>query len=531
MSSSRRLHRWSLLFLAGDSLRALLLPLLALAFTAQQSAWDPWVQWLGLPDAVRQSPWDLWLVLFALPVAAVSVWRYFTTFYELGDDELVVRTGLLFRNVRHVRYVRIHNLESVQGPLHRMLRVVDLRIETAGAAEQEARLRVLSAVDADEVRRRVLEGKRRAVGESAATPVADAESGAAGTGDGRPETAAPTASRVLVRVGLLDLVVLGLTQNRGGVVLGAALGALWEANFFGETLFRPTDLLQAYLAGLWQEGRLFNDPTPVALALLAGVALGVMALIRLLSVGWAIVQLYGFTLERDGVELRTTRGLFTRVRATIPLARVQVVTVRQPALMRLLGRVEVRVQTAGGDKHATAGREWLAPSLPTALVDALIAEIHPDVVLSTLAWQPAAPRAAWRLRRESLRWLAVALAALAVLPALRLAALLAVVPAAVLLWHAGGHRARALGYALLPGHFAVRGGWWCRQSSLARYAKVQAVTGETSPFDRRWGMATVAADTAGGGGHRLAMPLLDAGQAGLVLAQVRARVAASGFRW
>lgn len=510
MSSSRRLHRWSLLFLVGDSLRGLLLPLAAVFFTA------------------RQSQWDLWLAGLSLPVAVYSVWRYFTTFYELGDEELVVRTGLLFRNVRHIRYARVHNLESVQGPLHRLLRVVDLRIETAGAAEQEARLRVLSLDAAEQVRRRVLEGKRRAAGanepsgSNEALPIVGAGSAPATEGVG---------ARVLVRVGLRDLVVLGLTQNRGGIVLGAALGALWEANLFDDSFGRPTDMLQAYLSGLWSEGRLLNDPAPAALALLAGVAVCVLAAIRLLSVGWTVVQLYGFKLVREGDELRTTRGLLTRVHATIPLARVQMLTVRQPALMRLLGRVEVRVQTAGGDKHATAGREWLAPSLPTALVDALIAEIHPDVVLSALAWQPAAPRAAWRLRRESLRWLAVALAALAVLPAVRLAALLAVVPATVLIWYAGGHRARALGYALLPGYFAVRGGWWCRQSSLARYAKLQVVTGETSPFDRRWGMATVAADTAGGGGHRLAMPLLDGGQAGLVLAQVRARVAAAGFRW
>lgn len=506
MSSSRRLHRWSLLFLAGDSLRGLLLPLLAVFFTA------------------RQSQWDLWFAWFSLPVAVFSIWRYFTTYYELGEDELVVRTGLLFRNVRHIRYARVHNLESVQGPLHRLLRVVDLRLETAGAAEQEARLRVLSADAADEVRRRVLEGKRRAVGAGAPE--------AAGAPAPVPDpAAAPAAARELVRVRLRDLVLLGLTQNRGGVVLGAGFGALLQADLFDSGFGRPTDMLQAYLSRLVDEGRLLAEPAPATLALLAVGVACVLAAVRLLSVGWTVVQLYGFTLVREGDELRTSRGLFTRVHATIPLARVQLVTVRQPALMRLLDRVEVRVQTAGGDKYASAGREWLAPSLPTALVDGLVAEIHPEVVFSTLAWRPAAPRAAWRLRRESLRWLAVALAVLAVFPALRLTALVAVPPAVALLWYAGGRRARALGYALLPGHIAVRGGWWCRQASLARYAKVQAVNGVTSPFDRRWGMATVAADTAGGGGHRLAMPLLDAGQAGLVLAQVRARVAAAGYRW
>lgn len=506
MSSSRRLHHWSLVFLAGDSLRGLLLPLLAVVFTA------------------RQSQWDLWFAWFSLPVAVFSVWRYFTTFYELGEDELVVRTGLLFRNVRHIRYARIHNLESVQGPLHRLLRVVDLRIETAGAAEQEARLRVLSAAAAGDVRRRVLEGKRRTAGAPEAAAAGEATAVGA-TAD------APAAARELVRVGLCDLVVLGLTQNRGGVLLGAGLGALWEASIFDDGLGRPTDVFQTYLAGLWEDGRLLNDPTPAAMALLAGGAVCVLAAIRLLSVGWTVAQLYGFTLVHEGEELRTSRGMFTRVHATIPLARVQMVTVRQPALMRLMDRVEVRVQTAGGDKQASAGREWLAPSLSTGLVDALVAEIHPEVGFSALAWQCPSPRAAWRLRRSSLRWLALALVALAVFPAWRLAALLAVPPAVGLLWYVGGRRAGALGHALLPGHVAVRDGWWCRQSSLARYAKIQVVSGGATPFDRRWGMATVAADTAGGGAHRLVIPLLDADQAHAVLARLRAQVAAARFRW
>ncbi len=519
MSSSRRLHRWSLVFLVGDSLRSLLLPLLAFLFTARQSQWDLWIAW------------------FSLPVAAYSVWRYFTTFYELGDDELVVRTGLLFRNERHIRYARVHNLESVQGSLHRLLGVADLRIETAGAAEQEARLRVLSLEAAAHVRQRVLEGKRKAAAAGAATaqgPAARADS-AGGTTDAAATDATATdggaAPRVLVRVGLRDLVVLGLTQNRGGVVLGAALGALWEANLFDDGFGRPTDLVQAWLSGLWSEGRLLNDPTPAALALLVVGAACLLAAIRLLSVGWTLVQLYNFTLVREGDELRTTRGLFTRVNATIPLARVQLVTVRQPVLMRMLGRVEVRVQTAGGDKQATSGREWLAPSLPAGQVDALVAEVHPEVALSTIDWLPAAPRAAWRLRRASLRWLAAGFVLLAIVPALRPVALAAVLPLAALCWFAGGRRARSLGCALLPAHVAVRGGWWCRQTSLARYAKVQTVTRDASPFDRRWAMATVAADTAGGGAHRLSMPLLDGAQAATLLAELRGRVAAAAFRW
>ena len=39
--------------------------------------------------------------------------------YAFADEELVVRSGLLFRNERHIRYSRIQNIETVQNPLHR----------------------------------------------------------------------------------------------------------------------------------------------------------------------------------------------------------------------------------------------------------------------------------------------------------------------------------------------------------------------------------------------------------------------------
>jgi putative membrane protein len=507
MSSSRRLHRWSLLFMAGDALRGLIFPLAALVFTA------------------RQSPWEFWIAWFSLPVAGFSVWRYFTTWYELADDELIVRTGLLFRNVRHVRYARVHNIETVQGPLHRLLGVTDVRVETAGASEQEARLRVLALADADEVRRRVVEGKRlTGLGAAAGPGTVQGEASAPGT------VAAP-AARELVRLRLRDLLVFGLTQNRGGIVLGAALGALWEANLFDSSLGKPTDMVQAYLSRLLDDGRLFAGPDPALLALLAGGAAAVLVVIRLLSVGWAVVQLHGFTLTRVGDELRTTRGLFTRVHGTIPLGRVQLVTVRQAALMRLFDRVEVRVQTAGGDKDASPGREWLAPSLPSALVDGLMAEVYPGITLSQLEWRAASPQAAWRLRRDLLRRLGAVLALLAVFPALRVTALIIAAPAAALLWYVGGRQALSLGHVLLAEHIGARGGWWCRQTSLARYARIQVVSRGASPFDRRWKMATVAADTAGGGGHRLAIPLLSVEEAYSVYADVRERTAATGFRW
>ena len=83
--------------------------------------------------------------------------------------------------------------------------------------------------------------------------------------------------------------------------------------------------------------------------------------------------------------------------ATIPLRRVQTMTIREAPLQRLVERMSVRVETAGG--HAAPGqaakqpREWLAPIIRRDAVPALVREVLPGVELDALEWQPLHPRA------------------------------------------------------------------------------------------------------------------------------------------
>jgi len=86
-------------------------------------------------------------VIIGLIVAAAALLqalRYFLTWYRLDDTELVVSRGVIVRNERHIPYARIQNLDLVRGPLHRLLGVAEVRVQTASGAEPEATLRVLS---------------------------------------------------------------------------------------------------------------------------------------------------------------------------------------------------------------------------------------------------------------------------------------------------------------------------------------------------------------------------------------------------
>ena len=512
MASSRRLHPVSVLFIVLGSLRNFLLPGAVLLFSA------------------RSSTWELWALWFSIPATGYALFRYFVTRYAFDDEELVVHTGLLFRNVRHIRYSRIQNIETVQNILHRALRVAEVRVETGGGNEQEARLQVLSLDAVDEVRRRVFEGKQRVAPEGA---TGGAETGTLWAPDPRGgEATGPVATslqdeRVLVRLSLRDLVVFGLVQNRGGLVIAAVLGVLWEADVWD---WKAADsggvrrLVEHAIDMGW-----FRSWDVAVFVTLIGVFLAFVIAVRILSVGWAIFRLYDFTLIRTGDELRTSCGLLTKVRAVIPMRRIQLISMRQAPLQRAFRRVELRVQTAGGDKNASASREWLAPMLRREDVDALMAEVMPGGGFDTLDWKPVDPRAGWREAWTSIRVIAVVvLVTVWFAPPITI---VAAVPLAILALIAGRKRGRSFGYAFAHDRVAARGGWLWHTTSMARYAKVQAIAMEETPFDRRWKMARVFADTAGGGSHRVSIPYLPVEQARLIFAELTDRVDDTAFRW
>ena len=83
-------------------------------------------------------------LLFFVPTFIIALIRYFTIRYRISDGELVVQEGLIFQRVRTVPVERIQNIDMVQGILHRMLNLAEVRVETASGTKPEAVLKVLS---------------------------------------------------------------------------------------------------------------------------------------------------------------------------------------------------------------------------------------------------------------------------------------------------------------------------------------------------------------------------------------------------
>jgi putative membrane protein len=512
MPSERRLHPFSILFNIGKRFGALALPLLLLI--------------VGM--GTDEDRWQGYAMVFILPYALIVLTNYLSYRYRYDDNELVIRHGFIFRNQRHVPYDRIQNIDAVQNVLHRLLNVVEVRIQTGGGSEPEATLSVLALDDLEEMRRRVF-------GSAAAAAARDrsigTEPGAAA--DGVPPAVA--ASRTLVRLPARELALFGVIENRGLFVIAAALGLLWELasmpnlveRFFGEQAGRS--LFRSAARTIFVEG----GPSARAVALGAAGVVLFLVVSRVFSIVWAFIRLYGFTVVQTGDDLRTEYGLLTRVVQTIPRRRIQTVTVRQTPLHRWLKRASVRVSTAGGSEQERSSlrREWFAPVLPEGEVEPLLASLLPGVSLGGLEWRGVHARAFGRVLRRSLVGTAF-FQAIALLVFGEAGWLLLPVLIAWAVFTSRLYISR-LGWTLTREVVAFRTGTLVHATTVAPLVRIQAVALHESPFDRRTGMARVRVDTAGndGGGYDVNVPYLPRDAADRLHADLGAAAATTAFQW
>ena len=517
----RRLHRWSWLFIGAGTIKALIFPAIGAIFAS---------------GGFLLARLDLLSLIFVVPAFIYAIVRQRVYNYRFTEKELVVRDGLVTRNVRHIPYDRVHNVALVRNPIHRLLGVTSARIETAAGGKPEALLCVLSLEAAEELRFHTL-------------------------GEGREAAATGTPTSALVEMPLLqvpdrELARLGLISNRGLIVAAAVAGLLSRGGWWDSDWVKAQDWLSVY------RGTRAEAPGWIAWviepgSLIANVVMGValilllLVLLRLLSMAWYLVMYRGFTLRRRGEDLQAEYGLFTHVSSLIPAHRIQLVTVSVTLLHRCFGRASIDLETAGASEAGSAmseqlaasgaknTRQWLAPIVEAERVAELVRKVMPEVDLEAVEWKPIEARAVRRIVRRVAIVLAPVTAGIAAMVAFTPIPLsgwhgLWLPPVALTVaWLAARRWVRRAGYALTEDAIFFRSGWLGYQISVVRFVNIQTASMRQSPFDRRNSMASIAVDTAGAGrfGHRIQIPYLDVELAESMLTRLYAETCTTEFRW
>ena len=413
----------------------------------------------------RQTDPAAWLFVLAGSGILVAFARYLSLRYWIDGGNLVIRSGIVSRQVRTIPLDKIQNVELRQNAIQQLVNVVDFRLETAAGPEAEAHLAVLSRDAAERLKTEVLAGRGEAV-----TAEADAP--------------APV---VVWQAGLDDLFILGATSNRAGAILGAVAGLMV---FVGRELPQYFENLQQGLAGI------VGIVSPV----LAGAVLlgAVLVFGWLLSIALTVIGYFGFTLTRepDG-RLRRRYGLLSRFETVVNPARIQLVRLGASWLRRRIGFWEVAAHTAGAAfEKQGSGTALLCPLLDASEITGFSRRLLPGLDLDAVDWRPVS-RAT--LRRGFIRYgvLVVVLTA-ALVPVAGEWAALALLPGAPAAWLLARRRYRVLAWARQAGHVLARSGVWHRQITLVPESKIQWVGLSRSPFQRRLGIASMGIATAAG---------------------------------
>jgi len=404
-------------------------------------------------------------VLAILGVVAYEVAYYRRFTIDLTDDVFEVHSGVFARQEREIPYRRIQNVDVTRNVVQRLLDIAQVKVETAGGGETEAVLRFVSDDDADRLQTELRTRKRQATTEGT-------EAGA----EPEPEV------EVLFELDEQSLVLLSILSIDARVV-----GGLFALLSIG------TPLVGSFIEGY--------TGTALFAILLVGVLL-VALLVWIAGAAATFLQYYGFRLTRVGDDLRYERGLLQRYDGSIPLEKVQAFALEEHALMRRFGYASLAVQTAGyaPGQGPSQGSEAAVPLAGRTAVIDLAQRIDPDAPFTpgmreTFTRPPERARRRYTVRYGIAALVLTAAGALLSVfvqpwPWFVLVGLVALAPIAARRTYANR------GWRLGDEFVVTENGFWKRTTHAVPYDRVQTVIDKRSLFQRRWGLATIYADTA-----------------------------------
>ncbi|NVK87175.1 MAG: PH domain-containing protein [Gammaproteobacteria bacterium] len=453
--------------------------------------------------------------VFVLPAIVFAIVQYAVYRYQLQPGEIVIREGVLFKNVRHVQYRRIQNLNLTRNPLHRLLGVAQLELESASGGKPEAVMRVLSMAAVTEIRQKIEQAKQ--------TAMTELESGIAQAEESK------VTEPVILSLSILELIKAGLISNKGMVVVAFAFGILGQTR----TLDRFFDRLEVWLEPILpQVDWGMAHPLSVVILIFLGL-ISFVVFIRVLSIIFMLVTYFGFTLKHKGQSLFMQYGLLTQTQATVPKQRIQMLSVAESPLHRLFDRIAIRAATAGGNvnqhQQKNAAR-WIAPLIAKQRAQWFIGQIQPQWDLHVQQWQGVAWRGWRRIFRRDLFILSGAVLALWFPVQLWALLVYGLVPIS---WLHARRSVQAMRYGFSQNTLVYRSGWLMRQQSYIPIDKIQSLQRKDGPFDRFNNMATIVVDVAGLdlNRHTVMIRFLESEQADQLLDELYQRVSKTDFVW
>ncbi|MEU4235703.1 PH domain-containing protein [Actinoplanes sp. NPDC026619] len=410
---------------------------------------------------------------------AIGFLRYFTTSFRITPTHVQVRRGLLRRRTLTVPRDRIRTVDVTSNVLHRIFGLARVTVGTGQTDKKNdgVKLDGLSAAAAENLHRELLH-----------RPVATAASASAAQPQPATEESVLAAlDPAWVRYGPFTL--------SGLIAIGVLFGI--GSRLVNESHVDPTKI------GFVHDSieYLRDQPLPVAILLVAAVI--VVFTVIASTIGY-VLTFWNFRLSRHrSGTLHVRRGLLTTRSTTIEERRLRGVELSEPLLLRAAHGARVLAIATGlrVGRGADRGGSILLPPAPRAVAVEVAGTVIGDVEPLTVALTGHGPRA--RRRRFTRAAVVSTIVILIVLAFVLLAGApwwafwtaLALLPIGAAL---AADRAASLGHALTENWLVSRHGSLVRRRYVLHTDSVIGWNMTTSVFQRRAGLTTLVATTAGG---------------------------------
>ena len=301
------------------------------------------------------------VVLISLVIAGLSWWRYT---FSVQEGELRVENGVLSRDRLTVPLDRVQGVSIEQKFLHRLVGLVEVTADTAGAAQAEFNLSAVSRPVAEALQKVASDHRAETAAAAASAVPASMTTGAV---DAVAEAFSPPSlepyERVILKRTPGEIIKLGLTTFplAGLVLIGPLVAIAFE---FEDRIDIPVPDVD-FNPGLWLVW---------AVPLLI---LGIFLLGALLNIAQSFLSLWDLTITETGSGLRRNAGLLSKSSTASSIPRIQIIRVRQPPAGRVVNMRELTLVGVNRlSAAAPSGRFGVGPIVVPGCTESQVAELR-----------------------------------------------------------------------------------------------------------------------------------------------------------
>ncbi|MBK0037962.1 MULTISPECIES: PH domain-containing protein [Enterococcus] len=297
------------------------------------------------------------ILLFLLVCLIFAVLSYTRFTFQIDQTSVLVNKGLFIQKQTILPFERIQTIQENHYFYLRPFKLAEVKLESAASSNGEAEilfpalpLALIASIEASKKAAATLQ-----------QPTTQAVSGEETTHDyatvfSGEETANPPLETFTLK--FKEIFLFSITD----------FSVFTLVLVIGYNVLDNIPNLFAYASDLQQLGLLLG----------AALLLGLLILFFFLAIARNLFRYYGFTVETNQQQLLITQGLFSKRHQTIPLARIQGLSVEQNLYRRIFHLSSVKLLLAAGSSSESDDTVYLFPILKEAQLTETLTRFLPE---------------------------------------------------------------------------------------------------------------------------------------------------------